>query len=85
MTIAITQPSANPVTIYSTENSSGQWTCTKAGGSALATNTTTPIHDCAAALDAASVDHSTQVVLLAPSSNPAWNGQLADMLNVNWR
>ena len=84
MPVATLQPPANPVVIYSTENSDGTWTCTKSsGGTALATSTSTPVSTCAAALNTAGVDHSTLVTLLSPSSNPRWNGQLADMLNIS--
>ena len=79
MPVATLQPPANPVVIYSTENSPGQWTCTTAAGTVLATNTSTPINACATALNSASVDPSTLVTLLGPSANPAYRGQLHDM------
>ncbi len=83
MPIATLQPPAAPVVIYSVAGASpGQLTCTQSNGTVLATNSTTPIATCAAALNTNGVDHSTLVTLLAPSSNPAWHGQLSDMLNV---
>jgi hypothetical protein len=84
MTVAPTQPPQTPVVIYSVAAGTG-WTCTRSSGVALATNTTTPVAACAAALVAASVNPSTLVILYSPSSTPLWNGELADMSLVTGR
>jgi hypothetical protein len=87
MTTATLQPPAAPVVIYSAAGASaGTMTSTRSsGGTALCTNSATPIAACAAALNTAGVNASALVNLLAPSGNPLWQGQLGDMLLVTGR
>jgi hypothetical protein len=80
MPIPTLTPPANPVVIYSAPGTlPSTSTCTRADGVILATDTATPVKDCATALRTASVDLSTYVTLLSISDNPLWRGQLNDM------
>jgi hypothetical protein len=78
-------PPANPVVVYSTADASGNWTCAESTGTVLASATTTPVHDVAQALVAASVDLSTLVTLLAPCGVHHFSGQLNDMATITGR
>jgi hypothetical protein len=85
MTVARTEPPKTPIVFNATQSATpGAWLLTTSSTS-IGTIPSTPIAQTAVLstvgniMKAVPVDPSTLVVVLSPSSNPFWNGELADM------